>query len=377
VSTGDGEAVELWTPGVALPRLTARLARDAEAAGWDGMVLPDSQNLAGDVFVGLAMAAAATERLQLATGVTNPLTRHPAVTAGAIASIQAESGGRAVLGVGRGDSSLAHLGWAPAPVDVLESFVRRVQAYLRRDDVPFDESAARRGDVAGGGGGGGGRLRPIDELGLAAAPSASRLHWLRAEQAKVPVDVVASGPRVIAMAAVFADRVTFAVGADPERLRWAADTARAARRDAGLDADAISFGAYVNVVPHRDRARARELAAGSLASFARFSVMHGTPTGPVAGGDRDVFENIARSYDMGGHFRHGSPQSGALTDDFVDRFGIVGEPDECAGRLIELIRSTGLDRVVVVGPSAGADREEAAYAAACVREEILPAVRGA
>src|SRR3954469_15260739 len=97
---------ELWTTGIALPKLSARLAAAAEQAGWDGMVFPDSQNLAGDVYVGMAMAVAATSRNQLATRVTNPFTRHPAVTAAAAASLQAESDGRIVLGIGRGDSSL-------------------------------------------------------------------------------------------------------------------------------------------------------------------------------------------------------------------------------------------------------------------------------
>ena len=46
---------------------------------------------------------------------------------------------------------------------------------------------------------------------------------------KVPVDVAASGPKVIALGATLGDRVTFAVGADPERIAWALETARAAR----------------------------------------------------------------------------------------------------------------------------------------------------
>jgi len=54
--------------------------------------------------------AAATERLKLCTGVSNPLTRHNAVAAACAATLQAISGGRAVLGIGRGDSALAYLG---------------------------------------------------------------------------------------------------------------------------------------------------------------------------------------------------------------------------------------------------------------------------
>ena len=55
-----------------------RNAQQVEAAGWDGMVLVDSQNLSGDVYVAMAMAATVTERIGLGTGVTNSITRQGA-----------------------------------------------------------------------------------------------------------------------------------------------------------------------------------------------------------------------------------------------------------------------------------------------------------
>src|SRR5688572_29850792 len=134
-------SVELWTMGVAAPRAAARGAERAEAAGWDGMLVVDSQNLAGDPYVGLTLAASATERLKLGTGVTNPATRHPVATAAAAASLQVVSRGRTYLGIGRGDSALAHLGSAPVPASMLEHYVRVVRAFLRNEEVAFDEIA--------------------------------------------------------------------------------------------------------------------------------------------------------------------------------------------------------------------------------------------
>src|SRR5215831_2372841 len=49
----------------------------------------------------------------------------------------------------------------------------------------------------------------------------------------MPVAVAASGPKVIDFAARTVERITFAVGADPARLSWAIDLARAAMKDAG------------------------------------------------------------------------------------------------------------------------------------------------
>jgi 5,10-methylenetetrahydromethanopterin reductase len=335
------------------------LAERAETAGWDGMVFVDSQNLVGDTYVGLALAAEHTSTLQLGTGVTNPFTRHPAVTASAIATVQEISGGRAVLGIGRGDSSLAYLGLAPAPVPVFAAYLERLQAYLAGAPV--------RPETAPG-------LNSLDSLPLAERPG-GRIEWIaRSKQPKVPVDVVATGPRVVALAARLADRVTFAVGADPQRVQWAIETARAARVEAGLGPGSLSLGAYVNVVAHPDAAVASDLAAPGLFSFARFSAMHGTATGAIDDGDRQLIEQIPAVYDMNRHFRRQQSQADVLTPEFARRFGAVGPPAECAARLSELV-ALGLDRLVVVGPSFDADPAARADAEACFLTEVAPAVR--
>ena len=61
-------------------------------------------------------------------------------------------------------------------------------------------------------------------------PTVSRLRWLRDGDPKVPIDVAASGPKVIEIAARHADAITFAVGVDPYRLGWAVEHARAGAR---------------------------------------------------------------------------------------------------------------------------------------------------
>ena len=351
---------ELWTLGVGIPGLAVRQAERAEAAGWDGLALVDSQNLAGDCYVELALAAKATDRIRLGTGVTNPYTRHPAVTASAIATVQGESGGRAVLGIGRGDSSLAHLGLAPAGVGMFERYVERLQGYLRGNDVDLDDPESAGVDAA-------------ERLGLAGRPDSSRIHWLPRDQPKVPVDVFATGPRVIAVGARHADRVTLAVGADPERVAWGVATVRAAAEAAGRF-DPPSIGACVNVIVHPDPAEGMRIGSGGMASFARFSVMHGSATGPVGDDQRRVLESVHRAYDMNLHTRAAGPQAGALTEEFARRFAVLGDADECVSRLRGLVE-LGVDRFVVIGPSLDADRAEASRASARFVEEVLPALR--
>ena len=354
--------MQLWTTGVASARGAARTAAEIEAVGWDGMLVVDSQNLSGDPYVSLALAATATTRIGLGTGVTNSITRHAAATAPAITSVNRISNGRAVLGIGRGDSALAHLGRAPARLAQFERYLRHLQTYLRGESVSFDEIDILEESAP-----------PMSALELHDAPPASRIAWI-AEGAKVPVEVAASGPKVIAMSALHGDRVMFTLGADVDRLAWGIELARKTRRDAGLDPDGIAFGAYVNMGCHTDIDAARSLVRGGLTTFARFSVMHGKANGPVSAGDRSVLEALHHNYDMKAHTRGDSRQAGTLTDDFIDRFAIVGPPDRCIERLRSLA-ALGLDKVAISGGMRGAPPEHIPLGRELVVKHVLPGMR--
>ncbi len=54
--------MEVWTTGAASPRGILKLARTVEGNRWDGLAVVDSQNLSGDPYVALAMAATVTAR---------------------------------------------------------------------------------------------------------------------------------------------------------------------------------------------------------------------------------------------------------------------------------------------------------------------------
>jgi 5,10-methylenetetrahydromethanopterin reductase len=343
--------LEIWSAGTGSPGRIGETARRLEEEGWDGLAVVDSQNLAPDPYVLLGLAAASTSRLGLGTGVTNPVTRHPAAAATAAATVQAVSGGRFVLGIGRGDSSLAHLGLAPASPSSFETYLSRLQGYLRGEEVPFaDDSAA-----------------PVSTLGLAGGPSASRIHWIAAVGSKVPVDVAATGPKVIRVAARHADRVTFAVGASVERLRWAMDICFSERSDAPV-------GAYVPVVVNPSRDAARELIRGGVASFARFSVMHGQVVGPADEGSREALTEVHQAYDMNRHFTQGSPQSRRLPAEVIDQFGVAGPASYCVERLSELI-GLGLTKLVLLGGGIGMDRDAYRLSRQLLAEEVLPKLR--
>src|SRR5690625_915801 len=109
--------------GVNIPPFTdaatvAGWARDAEAAGWDGVFLWDhiqwNPGFAPlDPWVLLGGMAQVTDRVRLGTIVTPLSRRRPSVMAKQIVTLDHLSGGRAVLGVGLGeprDRDFADLG---------------------------------------------------------------------------------------------------------------------------------------------------------------------------------------------------------------------------------------------------------------------------
>lgn len=357
--------IELWKSGVAAPRAILNEARRTEAAGWDGLMVVDSQNLSGDAYVALAMAATVTERIGLGTGVTNSVTRVAAVTAGAIASVHRVSDGRATLGIGRGDSALAHLGRAPGRVAHFERYLRHLQTYLRGESVPFDELQMPI-EIA----------PPMSALELADAPPASRIDWiadLNRRLPKVLVEVAATGPRVIAIAALHADRIMFALGAEPQRIAWGMQIARDARLAAGLDPDGIRFGAYVQCAAHPDLQIARDLVRGGTTTFARFSVMHGKTAAPVSESQGEVLDALRRNYDMRAHTRGDSRQAGVLTEAFIDRFAIVGPPEQVVARIEELA-ALGLDKLSLTTVGRGTAEAQAERAREILEREVLPCI---
>jgi 5,10-methylenetetrahydromethanopterin reductase len=335
-------ALEVWKASVHVAGTAERTGAQAEGDGFDGLSFGDTQDIAADPYCGLCLAARATERLKLLVGVTNPVTRNAAVTAASIATVQAESAGRAILGIGRGDSSLGHLRLPPATVRETERYLARVQAYL--GDGREEEGPAT--------------LRWVDQADLP----------------KVPVDVAATGPRVISLGARWAERVTVNVGAIPERVSWALAVAQRAANDDRRISSPLSLGAYVVVAVHPDSGVAGELARGPLAAYAHLSGMSTAGSEQLDESDRSVVQAVAADYDPRFHGRKEGRHAGHLDDRFVRRFGIVGSPSHCAGRLVELVE-LGVERLLVVEGLDPSQPEEQNRAHNLLVHEVLPEVR--
>jgi 5,10-methylenetetrahydromethanopterin reductase len=306
-----------------------RLAREFEESGWDGVALGEAHGILPDPYVLLGVAAQATTTLKLGTSVAVPL-RHPLLAADAMATVQALSGGRARFVVGRGDGAMKVLQRGPMPVGEFEEYLRALQGFLRREEVEMGGAVSSMS-----------RLDDID-------PS---LALPRPE-----VSVAATGPRMIAAAARWADGIDFSVGADVERLRGCIALAQGACEAAGRDRSSLALGCYLQLaVVDGDDGAAVEAVRGLIITHARFS-------GNFSSRAAAVMERVLTA-SRGGVTRTGRPgeldfyPKEALDEEEVRRFGIIGAADECAERLQEIV-DLGLRNIYIGTRSVGVDLDE-------------------
>ena len=120
------------------PAHSIALTRQAEAAGFSYGWVFDSHVLWLEPYPMLTLMAQATERMRLGTCVTNPATRDPSVTASALGTLNLISGGRMVLGIGRGDSSRRVLGKKPTTLAQLGQAVTIIREMAEGRTADYD-----------------------------------------------------------------------------------------------------------------------------------------------------------------------------------------------------------------------------------------------
>lgn len=271
------------------------------------MWIADSQSVFRDAFASLTLCAAATERIRIASGVTNPVTRHPAVLAGFFATLAELSAGRAVLGIGAGESSVRTLGRGPAKLDEVERCVTAVRALLA-------------GDAAGG----------------------TRMSW---RAPRVPIVVAASAPRMLELAGRVGDGVLFQVGADPALVRYALDRIDAGARAAGRDPADVERSLRVACHVDQDVRRARE-AVAPYAAVAANTVARSVPRAAIPESLHGDLDRLRAGYDYRRHGYRDAPHLRLVTEELVAATAVAGPGEAVAARFRELA-VLGVDRFVV------------------------------
>ena len=299
-------------------------AKLAEDVGFDWVGVADSQSLFRELFVTLTAVGQATERVMIGPSVTNPLTRHPAVMASAIASVHELSGGRAMLGIATGDSAIYNINERPRGLKGMREYILAVHELLR----------GRPANYAG---------RDI------------HTKWIGAQSDNpVPIYIAAEGPKTLELAGEIADGVICGMGLSPEVTKLTLDHLAIGAERAGRSVDDLDIWALARVNVGRDRAALVDEIRMELASMAhhafRFTLEGKLVPPELADAIRKVQQGYqpAHHEDLGESPNAGLMQDPELLDYMTDRFAVVGTADQCVER-IQAIRAAGFHQLLFTG----------------------------
>ena len=293
-------------------------AEYADQHGFEQYWVAENQFIHLDSFVCLALCAAKTSRIKLATGATNPVFRHASTIAGAMASIDRVSGGRAVVCLASGDTPVYMVGLKAASVKTLEESVRLIQ-----DLTSGTPTMVGRREVK-----------------------------MKISQRKLPVYLAAEGPKTLQAAGRVADGVLIGVGFGNDVVEWALKNVKMGADQAGRkssDLEIIVAG-MVNIA--EDRKKAREGIRGRLANRAHHNFRFTYETVPPE--HLQEAKNWMKLFEIDDALIE-AKQKELLPDFLVDRFAIAGTVQDCVNA-VERLSSMGVNHIMIDPPFTGYEK---------------------
>jgi 5,10-methylenetetrahydromethanopterin reductase len=327
-----------------VPARLADLAVLAEGAGFDDFWLAD-ERFFREVYACLTLCALRTRRIRLGPCVTDPYSRHPALTAMAIATLDEISGRRALLGIGAGVSGFRELG-----IDASRSAVAIREAIEVIRSLLAGETVTVKG-------------REVSFMD-------GRLDFTPA-RADLPIFVASQRAGGCRVAGRVADGAIMQGALAEPLVRFLRETVHGAAREAGREPAAVDLVARLNVCIHDDRRAARDTMRRTIVrslSAQRpdfFTFVTAGLTLPA--GLRDKVLALPYTHEAA-PLQAVAPE---VPDAFVDACTLTGPPDVIAPEVVRLARS-GITEVMVY-PLAVDGRIETTIER--FQAEVMPRVR--
>jgi len=282
----------------------------AEDVGFDHIWFGDSHLIWHEVGPYLTAAALSTTRMKVGPLVSNPVTRHPTVVASSLATLGQLFDGRAVLGVGRGDSAVRTLGLPPMKLAEFRDALRLMRRLCR------GETAEVHGTTI-------------------------RLPWMTGT---VPVLLAAYGPKVLELAGAEADGLILQL-ASPSVAEWAVGHARRGAAGAGRRFDGFEVVAAAPTYISADRERALSRVRGfpaTVSNHVKDLLRHYQPSELPA----DLVEGMERvaDYDYLKHGQPDAPHTRTVTDEMADRLTLIGTAEQVRDK-IKRLETAGVTHV--------------------------------
>lgn len=286
-----------------------KVARGVERWGYDSVWICD-EGFTRDVYVTMTAIAGATERLRIGTGITNPYTRHVAVTAVAMATLNEYAGGRAFLGLGSGGSLvLDPMGRArTAQIATCREAIQVCRRLWAGERLTHD-----------------GEVIQLREAHMEVPPQSMEI-WLAAR-----------GPKMLAMAAQEADGIWL----DSLPKFAVADKVALIRQAAAVGGTSPRIALSIFVAP--DRAT-----LDAVRPYFTFAVVDSQP---------EVKERLGVTEQESAEIRRVMNTQGIFAaaplvrDEVLQHFVFSGPPGDCLEEIRDLVRVHGIDQVILANDS--------------------------
>lgn len=296
------------------------LVRRTEAIGVDRIGVPDTQaSQYRECYVALTHLFAHTTRVQAGPLVSNPVTRHPAVAAAAIASADELSGGRAVMCLASGDTGVFNLGLRPAKLAQLEEYVAVLRALFAQGRATVDGHEMK-------------------------------LKWV---DRNIPIHIAADGPRALRLAGRVADGVVVGLGFLDDTIPLAQSYIAEGAAEAGRPLDEVEVWYMARAAVADRREDALSLVRPSLAAASAHAFRFSLEGKAVPAELTEPILELERRYDHTVHNQPGGENPNGrlveelgLTEYLADRMAVVGTEEECIAQL-EHLRAQGVERVML------------------------------
>lgn len=289
-----------------------RLVPMADRLGFRNLGVGDCPSLYHDVYVKGTLAAQQTRNIRIGPYVTNPVTRHPSVTAGAAATLDEVSGGRAFLGVGGGDSALYNIGLKGAGVSQIEEYVRTVRDLYQKHEVDFQGRNVR-------------------------------LAWTKRP---VPVYMAASGPKGLRAAGRCADGVIVGTGVLPEVVADVLAQIDAGAKESGRRVEDLDIWWLLMGGLDQDANRALDDVKHSLTTYANLAFRFSIEGKHLPAQYHDAVRRIHQEYKAKDHVTGGSQKEHSrladetgLTQYLASRFSLAGTPHQVLDQIARANRA--------------------------------------
>ena len=275
-----------------------------EAMGYDIAGIGDSQSLYRDVYVCQTLVAVNTRKIRFGPRVLNPITRHPAVVAGAAATLEELSPGRTIIGLGTGDSALLNIGLRPATHAEMIAYIKAVRDLLATGKAVYNGANCN-------------------------------LTWFRG---RIPIYIAASGPKTLQLAGEVADGVIINTGLLPEIIKDSIEQVKIGCSRAGRDISEIDMWWLPLANIRNDKAQAIDEIAMTLASAGSHLSKFTTGGKHIPDHLLEKIKELGKRYNFDQHDKPDSANRGlikelGLMDYLADRFSVAGTQKECVAKL--------------------------------------------